>query len=111
MSQRTKLRNRARRRLGRLPPTPEFIRFGSLFHQDIDFRCDGLEKVVGDVARTFRGEDRKRLYHFVGQILQSDLAPDELDKLWRLTQSDIYINPEGLRFFFTLVRDHLRKGL
>ncbi|MGU3538833.1 hypothetical protein [Methylobacterium sp. A54F] len=111
MARSRKARNRARRRLGRLPPTPEFLRFGSLFHQDIMEDHESLEAAMLWILRSFKGEERRRLRDFIGQILSSDLSPEELDKLWRLAVTDWWVEPSGFRYLFSFVHDHLRKGL
>ena len=111
MSQKTKKQNRTKRRLGRLPPTPEFQRFGSLFHQDIDLDHDTLEDAARDIIRGFKGEERRGLRAFIGQVLESDLSPDELSKPWGLTGSDIFFEAKGFGDFPALVHDQLRKGV
>ena len=111
VSIRTRKRNRARRRLGRLPPTPEFLRFGSHFHQDIDLLHDSIEEAVSSAISVFRGEDRRRLRDFIRQVLESDLSPDELSKPWGLTRSDWRFDPRSLRIILALAHDRLRKGL
>lgn len=115
MGRRTKKRNRTNRtkkRLGRLPPTPEFRTFGMRFHQDIDRLHDTLEDAAHAAMRNFKGEERRRLRDFIGQILESDLSPDELSKLWDLTGSDVrFLDAKGFRDLLAFVHDQLRKGL
>lgn len=114
MGQRTKKRirpNRTRKRLGRLPPTPEFLKFGSYFHQDVLVLQGTWEAATLDVVASFNGEDRKRLRDFIGTVLESDLSPDELKKLWDLTGSDWYLDGAALRTTLALAHDGLRKGL
>ena len=72
MGQRTKKRNRpnrTRKRLGRLPPTPEFLRFGGRFHPDILILHGTWEAATLDVVASFNGKDRKRLRDFIGTVL------------------------------------------
>ncbi|GJE42113.1 hypothetical protein [Methylobacterium soli] len=111
MARSRKARNRAKRQLGRLPPTQEFLRFGQLFHQDLLEDHDGVEAATRFALTFFRGEERRRLRDFIGQILDSDLSPDELSKLWSLTGADWHFEPAGYRQVFGFVHDHLRKGL
>ncbi|AWN34867.1 hypothetical protein [Methylobacterium radiodurans] len=112
VGQRTKKRNRTKKRLGRLPPTPEFRSFGMRFHQDTDLEHDGLRDAAHSALRNFKGEERRRLRDFIGQVLQSDLSPDELRKLWGLTGSDvIFFEAKEFLAFLAFVHDQLRKGL
>lgn len=115
MGQRTKTRNRpnrTRKRLGRLPPTPEFLRFGLHFHQDILLDDPTFEEAALRVIAGFKGDERRRLRDFIGQVLASDLSPDELSKLWGLTGSDWrFYEAPGFRAFLAYVHDSLRKGL
>jgi hypothetical protein len=109
---RSKLINRARRKSGRLPATPEFIRFGERFNQSIDYLYGWLEEATAAILTGFKGEDRRRLRDFMGAALKSDLTPDEQMKLranagtdWRFRGAD------DLRRFPTQVHLDLRKGL
>lgn len=112
MGQRTRKRNRAKRRLGRLPPTDEFIRFGSLFHQDILYPNTGFEEATRRVIASFKGEERRRLRDFIGVALQSNLTPEEWSKLWGLACKDWgFHEAEAIPRFLTQVHHDLRKGL
>ena len=112
MSRRTKLRNRARRTSGRLPATPEFIRFGERFNQSIDYLYGSLEEATAAILIGFKGEDWRRLRDFVGSVLASDLTPDEQMKLWAKACTDWrFHSPDDLRRFLTQVHLDLRKGL
>lgn len=112
MGQRPKKRDRAKRRLGRLPPMPEFSYFGLLFHQDILLDHATFEEAALHVIAGFKGEERRRLRDFIGRILESDLSPEELSKLWDLTGSDWrFFDGQGFREFLVFVHDRLRKGL
>ncbi|WP_142585151.1 hypothetical protein [Methylobacterium symbioticum] len=66
---------------------------------------------MSSAISVFRGEDRRRLRDFIGQVLESDLSPDELSKLWGLTRSDWRFDPRSLRIILALAHDRLRKGL
>ncbi|QGY05469.1 hypothetical protein MMSR116_28935 [Methylobacterium mesophilicum SR1.6/6] len=112
MSRRSKLINRARRKSGRLPATPEFIRFGERFNQSIDHLYGSLEEATAAILTSFKGEDRRRLRDFVASILASDLTPDEQMKLWARACTDWrFRGPDDLRRFLTQVHLDLRKGL
>lgn len=113
MSRRTKLRNRARRKSGRLPATPEFIRFGEQFNQSIDYLYGSLVEATAAILTGFKGEDRRRrLRDFIGAALKSDLTPDEQMKLWAKACTDWrFRGPDDLRRFLAQVHLDLRKGL
>jgi hypothetical protein len=112
VSRRTKLRNRARRKSGRLPATQEFIRFGERFNQSIDYLYGSLEKATAAILTGFKGEDRRRLRDFIGAALESDLTPDEQMKLWAKACTDWrFRGPDDLRRFLAQVHLDLRKGL
>ncbi len=112
MTRRTKLRNRARRKAGRLPAKPEFARFGELFNQSTDHRYASFEEVTAAILSDFEGEERRRRRDFIGAVLKSDLTPDEQMKLrakacrdWR------FRGPDDLKRFLAPVHLDLRKGL
>jgi len=58
VSRQSKLRNRARRESGRMPATPEFIRFGKRFNQSIDDQDASFEEATAASLGCFKGEDR-----------------------------------------------------
>ncbi|WP_342149506.1 hypothetical protein [Methylorubrum sp. SB2] len=56
----------------------------------------------------FRGDDRIRLKAFLNDIVQETVSDQELDKLWRSVNDEIYF-PEGghLRAMLKDARDRL----
>ncbi|MBP1182268.1 hypothetical protein [Methylobacterium sp. PvR107] len=88
MTRRTKLRNRARRKAGRLPAPLKCVRFGELFNQSIGYRYASFEETTAAILSGFKGEEWRCLRDFTGAVLKSDLTPDEQMKLWATACTD-----------------------
>lgn len=87
--------------------SPEFLKFGRWFLQDIDRIAPTLDGMYNFVLNHFRGEERVRLRQFIDRVLR-EASDETLDRLWNETDADIYFpTARDMREFLTGARDRL----
>lgn len=87
--------------------SPEFLKFGRWFIQDIDRIAPTLDGMYEFVLKHFRGEERVRLREFIDRALR-EASDETLERLWTETDADIYFpTAQDMRTFLTGARDRL----
>ena len=87
--------------------SPEFLKFGRWFMQDIGGGAPTLDEMYDFVLNLFRGEERVRLRQFIDRALR-EASDASLERLWKETDADIYFfTAQCLRAFLAGARDRI----
>ena len=90
--------------------SPEFLKFGRWFLQDIDRIASTQEQRYDFVLKPFEGEEHVRRRNVIERALHGSVSDGELQQLWRSTEADIHFHTaEGLRTMLLGARDRLQR--